>query len=91
MVNPNKMITPRLPSLFKKTSYKSFDYQPLYYDEQKERIEQLNNNIQKDSKQGVSRRIKFQSVKSKNYFYANIRLVAIVFGLLVLAYYILIF
>ena len=85
------MITPRLPSLFKKPSYKSFDYQPLYYDERKERIEELKNNFHKDVKLSASKRIKFHALKSKNYFYANLRLLAIVLGLLVLAYFILIF
>ena len=86
-----KMITPRLPSLFKKPSYKTFDYQPLYFDERKERIDELRNHSHNDSKIVASKRIKFHAVKSKNYFMANLRLLAIVLGLLILAYYILIF
>lgn len=35
------MQAPRLPSIFKHRSAKAFDYKPLYYDERKERIEEL--------------------------------------------------
>lgn len=35
------MQAPRLPSIFKQRNAKAFEYKPLYYDESKERIEEL--------------------------------------------------
>jgi len=85
------MLIPKLPSLFKKPNHRQFDYKPLYYDERKERLDQLKEAHSGPSKSGSRTRIKFYSSRGKSYLYSNLRLIAIIFVLLLLAYLIIVF
>jgi hypothetical protein len=85
------MLVPKLPTLFRNPAHRQFDYKPIYYDERKERIEQLKGLNQDKPSGSRSGKIKFHSTRGKSYLYSNLRLIAIIFALLLLAYLIIIF
>jgi len=85
------MLIPHLPTLFKKPVHRQFDYKPMYYDERKERMEQLKGVKSGSQTGGRMINIKFYSARGKSYLYSNLRLIAIIFALLLLAYLIIVF
>jgi hypothetical protein len=85
------MLIPKLPSLFKNPIHRHFDYKPLYYNERKERLDQLKEVHSGSENSGRRTSIKFYSSRGKSYLYSNLRLIAIIFALLLLAYLIIVF
>lgn len=96
------MEAPRLPSIFKQNRAREFNYKPLYYDERKERIEEMRKKYQK-SEDGsyVPGKISFRDVdkpgelkqswqadRQKSVRSSNRNLILILVGLLLITYYI---
>lgn len=46
------MEAPKLPSFIRQNKYKTFEFKPRYYDERKERIEELRKKYGEEVKQG---------------------------------------
>ena len=77
------MKAPKIPSFFKSTNPKSFSFYPRYYNELKERREQL--------KQGVKANIKFnRSYTEKGQKVRSLRILILIIILSLLAYKIII-
>ena len=73
------MKSPQIPSFFKSSTAKKFNFQPRYYNETKERIENLKN------KENIN--IKFKRKKhKKNKFNRLIRIIILVVFLYIIAY-----
>ena len=73
---------PRLPSIFKSPKVRSFSFPLRYYDERKERIENL--------KKGKKTKIKFKSnVYSRTYTGRSKRLLLVIITLVLITYLIL--
>lgn len=82
--------------LSKLPKHKGFDYQPRYYDERKERLQKREQEIREkvEDKERNSDNIKFDfrrgssaSNRSKQLAKANVRLMIIIFGLMIVCYY----
>ncbi len=88
------MEAPKLPTIFKQRKTRSFDFKPRYYDERKERIEELkkkyNNNADGQSKSRADFRYEMSSewrgMRSGNIKNSNSRLFAIIVVLTLLTY-----
>lgn len=90
------MEAPKLPSIFKQNRARGFGFKPLYYDEQKERLEELKKRYNEESEAGTGERrtIKFksnmdsewQALRQKNTKSSNIRLFAIIVLLFLITY-----
>lgn len=89
-----------IPRFFKIPSHRQFNYQPLYFDPEKEEREQRNKDIKKElgiKEEGEAYSPGIRRGAMKSYFKANkrstrnsnLRLVLIVFFLLFVAYYLL--
>lgn len=82
-------------SFFKLPKAKQFDYKPVYYNPEKEELEQCSqkNNVQKDTEYSYKENIKSsfrknkQKAKSVNIHKMNIRLILILISLGILAFY----
>ena len=73
------MKAPQIPSFFKSGNAKKFNFQPRYYNETKERIENLK------SKENI--KIKFKRKKhTKNKFNRLIRIIILIVFLYIIAY-----
>ena len=68
------MRAPKFPSFFKSSDPKSFSFSPRYYDEMKERREQL--------KRGVKVNIRFKRSNTKG---QKVRIVRIIFLIIILS------
>ncbi len=88
----------RLPTLFKQTKNKTYDYQARYYSERKERLQELHEKHHGKTEYGVSgnfkRRVSFRNdwkavnkeVETKK---SNIRILIIIILLSIIAYLVL--
>ena len=75
------MQAPRIPSFFKTTKSKKFDYKPRHYDKRKEQLEQLKKEGKKQKRLFFSRKLR-QSAKGKR----TKNLLFIIIGLFLLSY-----
>ena len=81
-----------MASFFKPKKNKKFDYQPRYYDERKERLENLKKQYGDDSKESIEMRMKGRFRRQSNHSVPGLFSKAtlrtfIILGLLVLAVY----
>ena len=92
------MEAPRLPSFFKQNQHKRFEYSPRFYDERKERLEEIrkkyseSGEAKKFSSEGFRMRMssEWRSGSSrKSSRGTNMRLILIVMALILLSYLIL--
>ena len=92
------MEAPKLPSFFSQNQHKRFDYSPRYYDERKERLEEMKKKYQdtdasgKFSSQNMRLRINSewrQSSSKKGSRGTSLRLVVIIMALFLISYLIL--
>jgi hypothetical protein len=92
------MEAPKLPSFFKQNQHKRFDYSPRFYDERKERVEEMRKKYKgigsSDRYSGENFRLRMNSEwrnvgSRKKSGGANMRLVIIVLVLLLISYLIL--
>ena len=82
----------KLPSFIPLNSYQRFRFTPRYYDERKERIEQLEQKYHGEhSTEATRERLKgsFKKTSKTKGSTTNIRLIAIIAGLSFLAWYLL--
>lgn len=86
------MILPKLPSVFRSSRARGFDYQPVYYSEQKERLEKIKKRYdgepQKVTKEGFrdNMRADWQKSRGKQVGSSNYRLFIIIGILSMLTY-----
>lgn len=86
------MSAPKLPSYFKSSRAKNFDYKPLYYDARKERLEEMKRNANTEKEVFVTEnfrekaRDKWRSERNRSVNASNIRVFAIVVILFFIAY-----
>lgn len=86
------MLVPKLPSFFKQSKHKSFEYKPLYYneskDEMKKRIELIKKELKSEKAQGENEadplRNKIRNRWSRKTYgksvrHSNIRILAVLF------------
>ncbi len=79
------MLTPKLPSFFRKAGYKNFEYTPIYYKPTKDEKEMRKRRM----KMEVSKaRAGVYNVGNKSRQQSNIRLILIIVALVAIAYYI---
>jgi len=82
------MLVPRLPSFFKSRIHKTFSYKPIYYNPKADEREMRKRQIGMAIRKGNSATFNSNNKARRQY---NIRLVVIITGLIVLAYYIISF
>ncbi len=86
------MSAPKLPSYFKHSGPKSFDFKPRYYDARKERLEEMKRNAESGKELFVTEnfrekaRDKWRTERSRSVNASNIRVFAIVAVLFLVAY-----
>ena len=86
------MEPPKLPTIFKQGRASNFNYQPLYYDEEKERSEELKRKYagepDKLTREDFRSQLKadWKKTRSRQVGSSNMRLVLIVIGLLLVSY-----
>jgi hypothetical protein len=86
------MSAPRFPSFFKNKGPKSFEFKPRYYDARKERLEEMKKNATTGKEVFVTEnfrekaREQWRTERSKSVNSSNLRLVAIIAVLFLIAY-----
>lgn len=91
------MEAPKLPSVFKHSGPRSFNFKPRYYDERKERIEELKKKYEGREVPVYSESLRarindnWRAERTKSERSSNMRLVAIIGILFLIAYLILMF
>lgn len=90
------MEAPKLPSFIRQNKHKSFEFKPRYYDENKERIDELRKKYHKTESTANSQgseslraamQEKWSSNRAAKVQSSNRRLLLIIGGLFALAYY----
>lgn len=89
------MGAPKIPSIFKQNQARGFEFKPRYYDEQKERLEELKRRYNEEpTYKGERRNIEFKGsmnsewreMRKKSSTGSNVRLVAIIILLFLITY-----
>lgn len=96
------MIAPKLPSLFKTSRNKQFEYKPIYYDEAKERMQERINRIKQEL--GIANaaeppdtaarmKVRFSEKWNRKHYnkqvtHSNLRIIAILAAMAVFMWYV---
>lgn len=89
------MQAPRLPSMFKHSGARGFEYKPVYYDAEKERIEKIKQKYatkeSREAEESIREKMQteWRGQRQKSVGRSNTRLFAIIVGLCFLVYLIL--
>lgn len=91
-LKPQIMEAPRIPSMFKNRGARAFEYKPVYYDAQKERIEQIKEKYaskkSRDAEESIREKMRteWRNKRQKSVGRSNFMLLAIIAGLFYLVY-----